>query len=65
MTNTATAAGTFPWSVAELEDEIAEVREEWKTLRHFGRNADQVERYGRRLAVEIAEAKRNGGWILL
>lgn len=65
MTNTAAAAGTFPWTVEELEEELAETREAWKVAKFLGEATAAIERTGHRLRNEIAAAKANGGYILL
>lgn len=62
---TAPAAGTFPWTVEELEGELAETREAWKIAKILGEATAAIERAGFRLRNEIEAAKANGGWILL
>jgi len=65
MTTTAPAAGTFPWTVEELEEELTETREAWKTAKFHGLATAAIERAGIRLRNEVEAAKANGGYILL
>lgn len=65
MTNTAPAAGTFPWTIAEIEDELTEIRETWRDAKAAGWATDAIATLGLRWAGYLAAAKSNGGYILI
>ena len=64
-TNSAPAAGTFPWTIAEIEEELTETRQAWRDAKSLGWATAQIEKAGRMWATYLDQAKANGGYILI